>query len=134
MDRLKEYVLLFCEESEDLQALESLLCRLSCPVAIANSEDQAMAKASQDLPFLVILTDTRRDHAPGFVRQLRRQPTVCGPTIVLLTEPHAPWWLPQEDNPGFDGYLVKPLAVDVLISLIESAWARQSYCETQLIR
>ena len=123
---LTDYILVLGKQSEDIQALESLLGRLRCSVAVASSADQAVEQASQTLPYLVILSGDWQDCSPKFVKQLRQMARVCGTTIVAITDFHAPSWLHQEDNPGVDGYLVKPIGGDVLCSLVQSAWARQS--------
>ena len=126
---LQDYILVLGPESEDMQALESLLNRLKYSVAVANSPEQAVDQASQRLPYLVIISGDRAYFSPRLVKQLRQLASLCGTTIVALTDFHAPSWLHQDDNPGVDGYLVKPLTGDVLCSLVQSAWARQSCLE-----
>lgn len=128
MEGLENYVLVLGKESEDLNALESSLNCLRCSVEIANSEDQAVAKASKTLPYLVILDGDRQDWSARLVRELRQRASICGTTIVALTNSNAPRWLHQEDNPGVDGFLVKPINGDVLCSLVQSAQAKQSCC------
>jgi AmiR/NasT family two-component response regulator len=64
------------------------------------------------------------------VNQFRSLADTCGITIVALTDVHAPSWLRQEENPGLDGFLVKPLNRDILSSLVQSAWIRQAYCSS----
>lgn len=123
---LNDYILVLGKQSEDIQALKSLLSRLRCSVAVASSADQVVAQASQTLPYLVILSGDRQDWSPNLVKQLRQMARVCGTTIVALTDFHAPSWLHQEENGGVDGYLVKPIEGDVLCSLVQCAWARQS--------
>lgn len=129
MKNLRKYVLVLASDSHDLQSLESLVNALSCPVAIAYSITQAISQATQILPFLIIVAGDRSEHLITNVRQLRRTCSLCEPTILILTESHTPRWFPPEDSPGFDGYLVQPLASDILVSLVESAWARHSYCQ-----
>ena len=134
MEGFENYVLVLGKESDDLNALESLLNRLRCSVAIANSEDQAVARASQTLPYLVILDGDRQNWSPRLVRELRQRANICGTTIVALTDFNAPRWLHQEDNPGIDGFLVKPINGDVLSSLVQSARAKQTCCDTVFLR
>lgn len=124
------YVLVLDQQSTDLQMLQALLRHLRCSVVVATSEDQAVARASQTPPCLVILSGNRQNWSQSLVSKLRHLTTTSGATIVALTDFHAPSWLPQEENPGLDGYLVKPLNGDVLTSLVQSAWARQACCST----
>jgi len=49
--------------------------------------------------------------------QSRALATQLSPSYVLV--------LPQADQSGLDGFLVKPLSGDILISLVQSALARQ---------
>lgn len=128
MQLLKNYVLVLHQQAEDSPVLETLLERLRCSTFIAHSADQMIAKASQEPPYLVILAGNDQTWSYGLVNKLRGVANACGVTIVALTDCHAPSWLYQEENPGIDGFLVKPLSNDVLTSLIQSAWARQVCC------
>jgi CheY-like chemotaxis protein len=123
----RNYVLVLGRQSDDLLGLESLLKRLRCSVAIASSEAQAMDQVSQDPPYLVILAGNHQNWSQALVHQLRNLGEASSITIVALTDSHTPSWLTQEENPGFDGFLVKPISGDILSSLIHSARARQTY-------
>ncbi len=101
---------------------------LRCSIEVVNSVEQAMVRVSQTPPYLVILTGSRQNWSRTLVSQLRDHVNASNVTIVALTDVHAPSWQHQEENPGLDGFLVKPLSVDVLASLVQSAWARQTYC------
>jgi DNA-binding NarL/FixJ family response regulator len=96
-------------------------------VITVNTQDQAVVHASQAQPYLVILMGNRLNRAQSFIDQLRKTVNNRCITIVALTDVHAPSWLHQEENPGFDGFLVKPISGDVLSSLVQSAWARQAF-------
>lgn len=87
-----------------------------------------MRKAQQIPPCLVILAGNPYSWSHGVVHRFRSVGDRCSMTIVGLTDFHAPSWLRQEENPGLDGFLVNPLNQDVLKSLLQSAWARQSCC------
>jgi DNA-binding NarL/FixJ family response regulator len=126
MKSLERCVLVLNQQPDDLQMLESLLECLRCPIVVASSAEQAMDRASQTHPYLVILVGNCQTWSRTLVSQLRSINKPGNTTIVALTDCHAPSWLHQEDNPGLDGFLVKPLSGDVLISLIQSAWARQA--------
>lgn len=47
--------------------------------------------------------------------------------LLALDDCHAPRWNYQDHNPGFDGFLVRPLSGDILTSLVQSAHIRQNY-------
>ncbi|NJO79759.1 MAG: response regulator [Cyanobacteria bacterium RM1_2_2] len=134
MEQLQKYILILDEGSDDLQIIESLLGHLRCPIVVAASPEQAMARASQAPPYLLILVGNQQDWSKPLVHQLVHQfrglANAYGTTIVALTDVHAPSWLRQEDNPGVDGFLVKPLNQDILSSLVHSAWVRQTYCSS----
>ncbi|GAB4432411.1 MAG: hypothetical protein D6742_12025 [Cyanobacteria bacterium J069] len=122
----QSYVLVLDKPSDELRRLESQLVRLQCPVVITNSASQMMLRVSQSPPSLVILVGVDRRWSEVLLKQLRTVTNARHTTIVTLTDRHAPSWLHQEENPGFDGFLVKPLTGDVLVSLVQSALARQS--------
>lgn len=119
------YILLLVQQTEDLHGLESLLERLKCPVEIVRSPDQAVDRVRQSPPCLVIVQGNHSHWSQEFVRKLRTIADADHIMLVALSDSHAPSWLHQEENPGFDGFLVKPLSCDVLFSLIQSASARQ---------
>lgn len=128
MDLSNSYVLVIDSASEDLVLLDSLTDRLPCSVVVAYSPEQALAVTSQGMPYLVILVGDRPDGASRLIHHLRGQARQRhhNMMIVALTNTHTPHWLHQEQNPGFDGFLVKPISGDVLTSLVQSAWVRQS--------
>ncbi|WNZ24658.1 response regulator [Leptolyngbya sp. NK1-12] len=130
MEQLQNYILILDQGSDDLQLIESLLGHLRCPLVVASSPEQAMARASQAPPYLLILTGNQNQWPKSLVHQFRILADTSGITIVALTDVHAPSWLRQEDNPGLDGFLVKPLNRDILSSLVQSAWVRQTYCSS----
>ncbi|MBF2049668.1 MAG: response regulator [Leptolyngbya sp. IPPAS B-1204] len=130
MEQLQNYILILDQGSDDLQLIESLLGHLRCPLVVASSPEQAMARASQAPPYLLILTGNQNQWSKSLVHQFRILADTSGITIVALTDVHAPSWLRQEDNPGLDGFLVKPLNRDILSSLVQSAWVRQTYCSS----
>jgi AmiR/NasT family two-component response regulator len=130
MKQLKNYILVLDYGSDDLPIIESLLGRLRCPLTVVNSLEQAVTKTQQAPPYLVILIGNQQDWSKPLVNQFRSLTDTCVITIVALTDTHAPSWLRQEDNPGLDGFLVKPLNCDILSSLVQSAWVRQTYCSS----
>ncbi|WP_204154060.1 response regulator [Leptolyngbya sp. CCY15150] len=128
----QSYVLVLDHQRDDVQQLRSILKRLRCPVVIVRSVEQAIATALETPPYLIILAGSHQTWPEHLVNDLRRIHQQCSITIVALTDCNAPSWLPQEENPGFDGFLVKPLNGDVMVSLVQSAWARQACCSTML--
>lgn len=125
MQIASNYILVLAQQSDDLVSLKSLFRGISCAVAIATTEAQAVAQTSQNPPCLVLLTGNHTTWSQALVNNLRTSAHACGVTIVAITECHAPSWLPQEENPGIDGFLVKPISKDVLSSVVESASMRQ---------
>lgn len=121
------YVLVLDSLSEDTERLQVLLTHLRCACVVMNSAEQLMDVAIQAVPYLVLVGGDERIWSPTLVAQLRQIKGVCHSTILALTDHHAPSWLLQEENPGFDGFLVKPLSGDVLSSVIESAKVRHNY-------
>lgn len=126
----QEYILLLDQQCGDLQIVQSVLKRLRCSVFVANSIEQAVARAGQIAPYLVILAGNHQDSAQSLVHKLRwtiqSSGHKSGVTIVALTESHNPSWIYEEDYSGIDGFLVKPLSGDILTTLVQSAWAKQS--------
>jgi DNA-binding NarL/FixJ family response regulator len=119
------YILLLAPHLEELHGLQSLLEQMRYAVEIAYSADQAIAKVRQSPPCLVILQEHPYLHT--LIHQLRAIADAERITLVVVTECNSPSWFYQEQNPGIDGFLVKPLSPEVLSSLIQSASARQ-YC------
>lgn len=122
----QRYVLLLDQEPEDLQCLTTELSQLHCPVRVASSTEQIMETARELPPCLVILGGHQRNWSQPLVRQFRNTAALRWATIVALTDCHTPSWCHQEDNPGLDGFLVKPLSPEILTSLVQSAWARHA--------
>lgn len=122
----KNYILLLERHSDDLTGLKSWLERMRYPVVVTHSTEQMMAIASQASPYLVILAGFDQEWSEGMVNQLRSFAATGCITIIALTDTHSPSWLRQEENPGFDGFLVKPVQSDILASLVYSARARQN--------
>lgn len=112
---------------QEMGGAHSLLTQLRCPVFITGSAEQAVAKVRQVAPYLVILMGDGPNWSKALVNQLRQEEQAFGMTIVALTDSASPRWGQQEDNPGLDGFLVKPLSDEVLTSLVESALAKRSW-------
>ncbi len=122
----QQYVLVLDPQCDDNRLLRTLFESLRCPMVIANSADQVMAKISQSPPYLVILAGNLQALSQNWVSDLRTTADVFGITLLALSDRHAPDWVHQDENPGFDGFLVKPISDDVLNSLVQSARVRQT--------
>lgn len=122
------HVLVLGQPSDDLRMLVSVLTRLRCSTEIADSPAQMMLKAQQTPAHLVILSGNQHHWSVNLVQDLRTLANTRQATIVVLTDCHAPSWMPLEEAPGLDGFLVKPLSNDVVTSLVQSAWVRRSCC------
>jgi CheY-like chemotaxis protein len=128
MKQTQKYVLVLGQDARTLQMLGTLLDQLKYPMVVADSLDQAMVRASQAPPLMIILSG-HQNWTQTLIKRLRNVANSSNKiTIVALTEFHSPSWLHQDENPGVDGFLVKPIESDVLFSLLQSAWARQTYC------
>ncbi len=133
MKSSSSYVLVIAHSIDEPSILESLQSSCNDSVVVAYSPDQAMAYLKERLPYLVILMEHRPDYADPLVKKLRfvaDQQHAGNTMIIALTDVNDPSWLPQDENPGFDGFLVKPLTGDILNSLVQSAWIRRECCVT----
>lgn len=95
---------------------------------VTDSTSHMLQVVSEAPPCLVILAGGHQHWSTAIVNQLRSITGFGASTIVALTDIHAPTWPRQEDNPGLDGFLVKPLDREVLTSLVQSAHVRQTCC------
>jgi len=119
-------ILLLVKQSQQMRFLLSLLECSSFVVQIACSEEQAMTQATERPPFLVILAGDHRSWSQSLLDRLRTHTFTRPTTLIALTDFHAPSWVHQEENPGFDGFLVSPISREVLLSLVQSAYTRQT--------
>ncbi|MDX2244645.1 MAG: response regulator [Leptolyngbyaceae cyanobacterium bins.302] len=126
IDGTPGYILLLAKHPRQVRFLMSLLGRSSFSVQVACTEEQAVVQATERLPFLVILAGDHLSWSQELLHELRTQATTHPITLVALTDFHAPSWIPQEENPGFDGFLVSPISSEVLLSLVQSAHTRQA--------
>jgi len=120
------YILLLAKQPHQVRLLASSLGRSSYSVAITNSEEQAIAKTVQEPPFLIILAGDQHHWSQALLHELRCHANAYCITLIALTDFHAPYWVHQEENPGFDGFLVNPISSEVLSSLVQSAHTRQA--------
>ncbi len=122
------YILVLDTEPRSYREAHPLEVQLQYPVFIANTAEQAVNRALQAPPSLVILVGDNAQHwSASLVQQLRQNSRVNNLTIVALTNSASPQWDYIEETPGLDGFLVKPLSTDILRSLVESAFARRTH-------
>jgi len=121
-------ILLLAKQHRELHVLASLLRHSSYSVTSASSEEQALAQMTHQPPFLIILAGAHQNWSQALLKELRLYASNYRATFVALTDFHAPRWMHQEENPGFDGFLVYPLSHEVLSSLVQSAHTRQAVC------
>ncbi|UBF24789.1 hypothetical protein K9N68_24470 [Kovacikia minuta CCNUW1] len=122
------YILLLAKQPHRMRLLASLLGHSSYSVAIASTEEQAIAQTTHHPPFLIILAGNHGNWSRPLLHELRAHANAHNITLVALTDFHAPSWIYQEENPGFDGFLVTPISSEILSSLVESAHTRQVCC------
>lgn len=94
---------------------------------IASSVEHAVEQARQVNPCLVILVGEDHHWFENQVKALRRTSEAPSMTIVALTESSSPNWQASKETLELDGFLVKPLTDDILVSLVQSAIIKQSY-------
>lgn len=121
------YILVLDTQRHATHGVRSLLTQLRCPVFIAGTAEQAVAKTRQLPPCLVILVGDGHTWSQSLVDQLRQEDHSAQMTIVALSDSGSPRWDHSENNPGLDGFLVNPLSGEVLTSLVESALAKQNW-------
>lgn len=125
IDTTGSYILLLARHPRQVRILMSLLGCSRFAVQIACTEEQAVVQVNERPPFLVILAGDHHSWSQRLLCELRNQATPQAMTLIALTDFHAPSWVHQEENPGFDGFLVSPISSEVLSSLVQSAYTRQ---------
>ena len=121
------YILVVDPQRREIPAFSPTRLDLEYPVFVVNSTEQAMGRLDKGFPCLVILImDDGQEWLRSSIEQLRQMTIARAMTIVALTDATSPEWRYAEDMPDVDGFLVKPLSLDILKSLVASATARQS--------
>ena len=124
------YVLVIGKPNSSIQnaaeAPESVLQSLHCPVVITASLEQAVTKAQEHHPHLVILSgDASEDWSPHIAKEIRQSVQPEGVVIVSLSKSSEFSWMPESSNAEIDGFFVEPLSVDVLSALNQSAMVKK---------
>ena len=123
----QDYVLVLDEQQQSAQSsdLDHLSSQYS--FVVASSAEHAVKQAQQVDPCLVILVGEDHHWFEDQVKVLRQSSTRPSMTIVALTESASPNWQASKETMELDGFLVKPLTDDILVSLVQSAIIKQSY-------
>ena len=122
------YILVLDPEHQGVR-IHTVESELPYPVFVAKSQEQAIARLNQGQPCLIILVGSSgQSWSQTLVQHLRQLSPAEKMTIVALTDSASPQWN-DSDIPELDGFLVKPLSLDIIKSLVESAQARQSWQE-----
>lgn len=125
MNLPQDYILVLDPERDHCDGANPLEADLQYPVFVASSTEQAVTRVAQGAPCLIILMGNNvQAWSQPLVHQLRQHGHSPDTTIVALTDSASPQWNYTEDLPGLDGLLVQPLNMDILRSLVESAFAR----------
>lgn len=99
---------------------------LHCPVVVTDSAEQAVAKAQEHHPHLVILSgNASKDWSPQIVQAIRQSVQPEEVVIVSLSKSSEFSWMPESSSSEIDGFFVEPLSVDVLSALNQSAIAKK---------
>ncbi len=128
MQFASSYILLLAKKPQRVSVLASLLGRSSYSVVVASTEEQAIAYTTHKPPFLIILAGNHQHWSHTLLDRLRTHANIHHITLIALTDFHAPSWIHQEENPGFDGFLVTPISNEILSSLVQSAHTRHTCC------
>lgn len=123
----QDYVLVLDERQRLTQSSDLPDISEQYAFVIASSAEHAVEQARQVTPCLVILVGEDHHWFENQVKALRRSSETPSMTIVALTESGSPNWQASKENLELDGFLVKPLTDDILVSLVQSAIIKQSY-------
>lgn len=127
MKPLEEYILVLDEQQRWLNQSDLPLASGSCSFVVASSSEHAVRQVRKVPPCLVILVGDNHTWFQHQVHALRDLAHTEAITIVALTESTSPSWHSEKETLDLDGFLVKPLADDVLSSLVQSALVKQLY-------
>jgi AmiR/NasT family two-component response regulator len=123
----QDYVLILDEQQKTAQKADLPHISDKYSFVVASSAEHAVEAAQKVHPCLVILVGQDRHWFENQVRVLRHSSTTPSMTIVALTDSTAPHWSASQEALELDGFLVKPLTDDILVSLVQSAIIKQSY-------
>ncbi|MGD1940115.1 MAG: hypothetical protein ACFB0G_02275 [Leptolyngbyaceae cyanobacterium] len=123
----QDYVLVLDERQPQAQTPELPTVCDHCSFVMASSAEHAVEQAQQVDPCLVILVGEDQTWFEHQVKALRCSAKALAMTIVALTESASPRWQDSKELLELDGFLVKPLTDDILISLVQSAIIKRSY-------
>jgi DNA-binding NarL/FixJ family response regulator len=128
-------LLIVDDEPKLLTALEGCLSAEGFEIITARSGPDALAKAAQTVPDLV-LTDVRTPGLSGYelARRLRESPRTALVPIVLLTATTESVDRIEGFRAGVDAYVIKPFIPDELVAMIKSIITRVERTHAQIAR
>lgn len=127
MNLPQDYVLVLDERQRHPNQLDFPATAGRYDYIVASSATHAIETARRINPCLVILVGENHGWLRDQVHALRCSVKTPPLTIVALSESTSPRWLSSKEMPELDGFLVKPLTDDILVSLMQSASIKQSY-------
>ncbi|MDB9526191.1 hypothetical protein PN498_09355 [Oscillatoria sp. CS-180] len=123
----QDYVLVLDEQQRQMRSPELPDISSQYPFIVVSSVEHAVEQTRQAIPCLVILVGENHAWFENQVKALRHSSQSPSMTIVALTDSASPRWNASEKALQLDGFLVKPLTDDILVSLVQSAIVKQSY-------
>lgn len=127
----QDYVLVLDEQQQKTPRAELSALSNHYAFVIATSAEHAVEQAQAMNPCLVILVGDNQAWFENQVKVLRQYTAMPRMTIVALTESASPRWQSGKDALELDGFLVKPLTDDILVSLVQSAIVKRSFRQAQ---
>ncbi|HEY9888753.1 MAG TPA: hypothetical protein V6D02_10155 [Candidatus Obscuribacterales bacterium] len=123
----QDYVLVLDERQRQAHVSDLPLLSDHYSLVVTSSVEHAVEQAREVNPCLVILVGEDHARFEDQVKALRHAAAIPAMTIVALTESASPNWQTSKETLELDGFLVKPLTDDILVSLVQSAIIKQSY-------
>lgn len=127
MNFSKDYVLVLNERRRQVHQPEFPVASAQYSFIVVPSVEDAIEQARKVTPCLVILIGESHAWFENQVKALRHALEAPSMTVVALTDSTAPNWQASKETMELDGFLVKPLTDDILVSLVQSAIVKQSY-------
>jgi CheY-like chemotaxis protein/HPt (histidine-containing phosphotransfer) domain-containing protein len=130
-------VLVVDDNATNRRILEGLLRRWEMRPAGADGARAALAElrraAAEGEPYPLVLVDALMPQVDGFtlIEQIRREPDLAGPAIMMLTSSGQPVDASRCRELGLSAYLVKPVRQSELLQAVCSALAGAGRSEDQ---
>jgi two-component system alkaline phosphatase synthesis response regulator PhoP len=127
----KEKILVVDDEEDILELVRYNLAKEGYRVHCVQSGEQALAKAGEDIPDMILL-DLMLPGLDGLdvCRALKRNPTTAGIPLIMLTAKGEDADIVTGLELGADDYVTKPFSPRVLLARIKAAFRRRKQEET----